>query len=283
MALATASAAAAQPSWRVQRPPPPLTNPQQASSRESGKTGAQGSELALTEKDDNKRAKLTRRGEFAADSSGPSGSRHRRHRRSKREGDAAKKITVKDAGLRIALQSMGKLLLQTRRDVSLLQGVLLDTIILTSDSHIETEMKLEMTAIQAEARKRRQNAELSGDNSQRALPIGPPCRSLAIAWLEGLLKEDIGSGNKAQVQEILTRWLGLEALEMDEAIQECKLNRPNEKTSTTKLVIAMPRGPDRATLLAAHRSVQGVRVLVGQAPPGYLEDEVSEWVEALSL
>ena len=87
--------------------------------------------------------------------------------------------------------------------------------------------------------------------------------------------------NKAQITELHTRWSKLEPEEMDDVVQECRFTR-GIKTDTTKLTLALPKGPDRGIILASLRSLAGVRVLVGQAPPGYLEEELSEFIEALS-
>ena len=90
---------------------------------------------------------------------------------------------------------------------------------------------------------------------------------------------DIGSGNQKATQEILERWKQLEAMEMDEAVQEMRFHRGKE---FTKLVFALPRGADRSAILASLRSIADVKVLAGQAPPNYNEEELSEWLETLT-
>ena len=63
----------------------------------------------------------------------------------------------------------------TWRDVALLQVVLLDTVLLPTESPIETQMHLEMADIQMETKKRRATLVLSGDSaSSRVEPVGPP-------------------------------------------------------------------------------------------------------------
>ena len=93
---------------------------------------------------------------------------------------------------------------------------------------------------------------------------------------------DIGSGHDRSIGEILQKWWCLEAVQTDDAIQECIFYRGNE-SPTTKKVIGLRRGFERAEILASLRALDGVRVMSGQAPPGFLEEEqLGTWLGILT-
>ena len=99
------------------------------------------------------------------------------------------------------LTLMAKLTLQNQQQMRLAMGILSDTVLLPLDTHIEKALTTEISLIQAEAAKRRQETTLAGNSSGRPAPIGPPARALALALCEGLLLMDLGSASGEAVQE----------------------------------------------------------------------------------
>ena len=89
------------------------------------------------------------------------------------------------------------------------------------------------------------------EQQRASVAILQPNRTLAL--LEALASMEVGSSHKAQTTELHARWRKLE-----------------------------PKGPDRAIILSSPRPLAGAQALVGQAPPGKLEEELSESTEALS-
>ena len=230
------------------------------------------------------RRRTNTQGEFKAD--GPQnsgrGKKGRRRRRTKPAQDAKpKKLTTNDNQLRQLLSLMLRLQLQTQQQVRMMQGILCDSIFMPRDSEIEVKNREEMAAIQAEAAKRR--AASAGDTSAPPLALGPPTRTLAMSLLEALLEMDIGSGNKAAIQELHAKWTAIgneDPTKIDEEIQLIRIS-PGEFAQRTRLTIAMPRGQDRTAILKALAAVKDFDIKVGGAPPGWLEEELMEWVDAL--
>ena len=207
----------------------------------------------------------------------PGPKKPRRRRRRTQPADKDKKLVIRDQGLRSLLAALTKMTLMNQQAIRLLQGLACDTILLPLDTAIKAKMNHEAKAIVAEAQRRR---DLGSGTDQRPEQLGPPTCSMAMALLEGLAETDCGSANVEAVKSILARWGQLEAEEMDEQIQHCRVHRGYNATSV-RLTSSMPRGPDRAAVLAALRGVKDVRVMCGQAPPGFLEEELQEWLDAI--
>ena len=127
------------------------------------------------------------------------------------------------------------------------------------------------------------SAEAQGGRSfswQFLNPVGPSLPRSRASMLRGALQD----GHRIrQPQEharpsgALDEARGLD-LEIDEAVFEMRFQRGKE---TTRLSFALARGPDRSTVLSALRSLANVKVLVGQAPPNYNEEELGEWLHQL--
>ena len=115
-------------------------------------------------------------------------------------------MTVRDPGLKTMVTLMAKLKFQSQQQLRMTMGILFGTVLFPHDTPIETAMKQERAAIQSEAARRREEANLFGDSSNRPLPLGPPARAPSLAFLEGLTLMDVGSGNQKTKQGRLERW-----------------------------------------------------------------------------
>ena len=264
----------AQPSWRIVPAPP-------ASSQGSGSDGALAlvpTEAGKQDSNKNTRQKVGRHGEFSA-ASAESGNRPRRRRRRTTAGEE-KKLTIKDPALKSLLSTMARLVLQSRQQTRLLMGIMVDTMLIPSPSPLETKLSAQQTAIAQEARRRRETATESGDGSH-PLPIGPPTRSMAIAFLEGLLEMDIGGGNKLAITAIGKRWAEMTDTEIDDAVQVCRFSKA-ASGEKLRLQLALPRGSERGAILTGVRAIAGSQVFSGQAPPDFLEEELADWTALLS-
>ena len=177
------------------------------------------------------------------------------------------------------LSVMARLLLQTRQQTRLLMGIMVDTMLVNLPSPLETQLAAQQNAISLEAQKRREQAK--EDGSGHPAPLGPPTRSLAIAFLEGLLKEDIGSANKTAITLIGKKWADMTEIEIDDAIQLCRFSKTHN-AEKVRIQLAMPRGTDRAAILTAIRAIAGTQVFSGQPPPDFLEEELADWIHMMA-
>lgn len=254
------------PTWRIapMEPPPPPAEKTQGSSKANS---AAASAAPL-----NTRAKLSEDGNFSA-KAGESAGRRRGRRRRTQPAAEEKKLGLEDPGLRSLLSTLFKSHLQTRQQVRLISGMMLDTLLLPGENLTEEKMQPQQHALTMEAKKRREAAT----DGTHPIPIGPPVRSLSLAFLEALIESDVSSGNKTALRQIHQRWETLEPHEIDDSVQACRFNR----TSADKLrvVIGMPRGPERVSILAAARALEGAVIFSGKAPPDFMEEELQDWLQ----
>ena len=275
-------ATAARASWR----PSIQTTPRQSTSLDDLMAGLRADEDEPQGEGDQctgARQRTNTQGEFRADGpqNGGRSKQRRRRRRTKPAPEAKqKKLATNDNQLKQLLSLMIRLQLQTQQQVRMMQGILCDTIFMPKDTLIETKNREEMTAILAEAARRRTS---NGDSSAPPLALGPPTRTMALSLLEALLEMDIGSGNKAAIQEIHARWTAManeDPAKLDEEVQLCRISR-GEFAQKTRLTLAMPRGADRTAVMRALGALRDFDIKVGAAPPGWLEEELMEWMDAI--
>ena len=112
-----------------------------------------------------------------------------------------------------------------------------------------------------------------------APPPGPPADAVFCGILEHVINEDIGAINKETIKQILADidTDGPSTFNLD--IHMCKLERCANPQST-KVLIAMNTYKDRKTVISALTNA-GFQHLRGPAPPGYLEEDLSEWAAAI--
>ena len=123
--------------------------------------------------------------------------------------------------------------------------------------------------------------------------LGSPTASLTVTFIEALAQCDIG----AKWKDILEKWLlkinGSSQGEMEEVLADIDREDIEQdvallclekcyKESDTKLIIAMRSWELRPAVLAAIRSEGKGVIHTGVAPPGWLEEELPCWVDALS-
>ena len=112
-----------------------------------------------------------------------------------------------------------------------------------------------------------------------APPPGPPADTVFCGILEQALHADIGATNREALTKILAdiERDGPTTFNLD--VHICKLERCANPQST-KVPIAMNTYKDRKTIIST-LSNAGFQHCRGPAPPGYLEEDLSEWAAAI--
>ncbi|CAK0799703.1 unnamed protein product, partial [Prorocentrum cordatum] len=105
--------------------------------------------------------------------------------------------------------------------------------------------------------------------------LGPPAPAVFCAMIEALANEEIGK----RLKDVLVALLA----EMEEApptyVRLCRLESCKQP-DMLKVVFALDRVDLEVQVMEAFRSM-GVVTTVGAAPSGYLEDEISAWIDVL--
>ena len=95
--------------------------------------------------------------------------------------------------------------------------------------------------------------------------------------METLISLEIGAKNRAEIQK-----LDMGDKEAVEAVvQICRVDKIKEREAS-RLTISMADGPIKQAVKAALLQV-GAECRTGPQPVGYMEDELSNWIRALSI
>ena len=94
--------------------------------------------------------------------------------------------------------------------------------------------------------------------------------------IESLTSLEIGAKNKAEILK-----LNMEDKDsVEEVVQICRVDKINEREAS-RLTISMSDGPIKQAVKSALLQV-GAECRTGPQPVGYMEDELSNWIRALS-
>ena len=192
----------------------------------------------------------------------------------------------KDKSLQSLLLSMLKLTLQNSQKNRMTMAATTDTVLADVDNSLVTAIKEEGVSFAAMvefARKRLEEDPTAPPMSS----VGAPTASTVIGFLEALAKADVGAVPRAAITAFLQEvqpesgdpTCSKEQLEQQFAF--LRLEKMHDEAKI-KIVIAMHGAPLRPMILAALRNM-GLDVRTGMAPPGWMEEELSTWVDALAL
>ena len=217
-----------------------------------------------------------------------------RRRRGGRRRTSAKDKTIKiaDSNLKELLSTMAKLLSQTAARTRTLWSILVQTVILSEDSQVVISMRAEGKAFAAnvaalrdklsESKKNKEDTEGAATAQAALRQVGPPAPHMAVAMLEGLVQMDIGRGPKSEVERYIEAWKTsavpkIELCRLENAYEEGKVKIAFSITDKdlNKVIVNAFQGWGSGT--------QDCYMPQGQAPPGYLEDELSDWIGALEI
>jgi len=187
-------------------------------------------------------------------------SRSARRERQKKE----KKIQVKDQGLRRLLINLLKQVLINQQQLREVMSVVLDTITMDSESKTIKDMQAESRAYAKAVR-------------EKGSATGPPTGTVFLALLESLAEQDVGQKNKGKLQEIV---VGIkdEPIGMD-MVRVCRWARAF-KEEKKKIILHIVQPEVRQVVLSSLEQLGGT-LHSGKAPAGYLEDDLSQWLELL--
>ena len=163
-----------------------------------------------------------------------------------------------------------------------------DTILMEIQHPIAQALRRELKTHQMEAERRRDLIANSTPDDPattitRALPpLGPPDLALFIALLEELAKQDVGELPKTKLIEAAKRANQAEQMELLDQVQQCKIF-PTANSEQSRISLMLPKGEMRSTILDALANLKEVKYMTGQARPGWLEEDLSLWVETLTL
>ena len=113
-----------------------------------------------------------------------------------------------------------------------------------------------------------------GDTNQHP---GSPTPTIFVAMIESLTSLEIGAKNKA---EILKLDMGDKDV-VEAVVQICRVDKIKEREAS-RLTISMVDGSIKQAVKAALLQV-GAECRTGPQPVGYMEDELSNWIRALSI
>jgi hypothetical protein len=212
--------------------------------------------------------------------------RRRRRRGGKRRTQAKeRKLSIKDAGLKELLGVMARLLAKTAATTRQMWSILVCTVIVPEDCLAVMAMKREGKAFAANAASLRAKVHDAAEGSataeaRKALQgVGPPAPSQMVALCEGLLQMDVGRAAKQRLQEQLVAW----AQAPPTMVDICRLETAYAK-GRIKVIWACTRDDSLSQLLkqaflAFGEGSEEVHVPTGAAPSGWLEDELSAWID----
>ena len=161
-----------------------------------------------------------------------------------------------------------------------------DTVLADVDNSLVTAIKEEGVSFAAMVEFTRKRLE-EDPTAPPMSSVGAPTASTVIGFLEALAKADVGAVPRAAITAFLhdvqpesgDPTCSKEQLEQQFAF--LRLEKMHDEAKI-KIVIAMHGAPLRPMILAALRNM-GLDVRTGMAPPGWMEEELSTWVDALAL
>ena len=206
------------------------------------------------------------------------GSRRRGGRRTKAKADDGqeRKLVTKDGNLKKLLVTIMKLTLQNTQQVKLIKSVVCMTFLIADGEQgnkVVQAMDVELKTWLAALKKWRETEE-EGDTNQHP---GSPTPTIFVAMIESLTSLEIGAKNKAEILK-----LNMEDKDLvEEAVQICRVDKIKEREAS-RLTISMVDGSIKQAVKAALLQV-GAECRTGPQPVGYMEDELSNWIRALSI
>ncbi|CAK0882744.1 unnamed protein product [Prorocentrum cordatum] len=272
--------------------------PQVAASSASSRTG--GAQSKPADSDSRKSQKDSKGTRLARGDAGLEGAaaKPKTRRGGRRRAEAKeRKLTTKDAGHKDLLLHLSMLASQLAQRSRAMWGITTRTAILEDKSPVIKATQQEGQDFAQVANQKRAEASRLKDQAKAAKDtdgaaarqfdqeadkmmeglrgLGPPAPAAFCTMIEALANEEIGK----RLKDVLVALLA----EMEEApptyVRLCRLESCKQP-DMLKVVFALDRVDLEAQVMEAFRSM-GVVTTVGAAPSGYLEDEISAWIDVL--
>ena len=186
---------------------------------------------------------------------------------------------VKDNGLKTLLTLLTKQTLQSQQQVRMLASTVMDVFIMKSEAAVVQALLKEAKCFAAEVEDYRRRK----DAGEEVKALGPPHPSAFMTLLETLVTADTGAANKEALKASLDRYGDCEdpAELINLEAQVCRAVAMPYDAANTRIMLAMRDFPARRQVVSAMAQL-GAEHKKGQAPPGYMEDQLQEWLDALA-
>mmetsp|Transcript_35005 Transcript_35005/g.99953 ORF Transcript_35005/g.99953 Transcript_35005/m.99953 type:complete len:264 (-) Transcript_35005:235-1026(-) len=213
--------------------------------------------------------------------------RVRRGRRRRNE-DKDRSIATKDKGLKELLTVMMKQLSIVSQQSRLLMATQCDKFLVSHSSKLIEAMQAEGTAFARMVDKMRERRDNGDERAAKQLEqLGPPTATVAMAFLAALNQQDVGGANRQAIKDFFAKAEPAEGVEpevtksmIEDWITVCRIESVYDENKRM-ITLAMRTFPLRQHIVSAMTMI-GHPPMRGVAPPGYLEEEVSAWIEAMN-
>ena len=185
---------------------------------------------------------------------------------------------MKDDNLKRLLGLMCKQLTNNTMRVRQLMALNVTTFLLPTDGAIVKALTEEGESFAQTARGIRQKKK----DGQEIASLGPPTLGLFLVLLQTLTALEIGGDNKKRILAVLGEYEKVEEAPEELAhIGMCRLESARDD-SLTKLLVGMGSYSHRA-LIVKSMAQAGFSATQGAAPEGWMEEELSEWIQELQI
>ena len=205
------------------------------------------------------------------------GGRRRRHQ----GGLDNKTLKTNDKALRSLLLTLIKMVCRLSQQTRQIMGAIADTFIIPTNSPIAKSLQNETANFAASVNDWRLLRDQTIETSDALpAPLGPPTDTLFYEFLTTLAAQDVGGANRETINQIVSQTDTDGPKVFNKDVHFIKLEKIREE-GKIKLVIVFTAWSHRSVILDSLAQLGAARK-VGAAPAGWLEDELSEWIDALS-
>ncbi|CAK0905019.1 unnamed protein product [Prorocentrum cordatum] len=208
-----------------------------------------------------------------------------------------RKLNTKDAGLREILLLLSMQVAQLTQKSRALWGIATRTILIEEKSSVvkaiqqeskdfsdhAANLRTQIGKYKEDAKKAsgsdagaEKEAATKAEEIQKELrTLGPPAPALFAALVESLATEEVGAVNRRALEAMKQEFV--EAPPTD--VRLCRLESCKDE-DMIKIVLALDDKAKEGVITASLHAM-GAQVTSGMAPSGYMEDEISAWIDAL--
>ncbi|CAK0855833.1 unnamed protein product, partial [Prorocentrum cordatum] len=109
--------------------------------------------------------------------------------------------------------------------------------------------------------------------------LGPPAATVFVYLLKALMELEVGAQNRKGLEQLLQRIEHFEPWDLVQMCHVCRLEKCYDE-GKIKIVLATPVAEVRKLLRQCMEQI-GATTTVGQAPAGYLEEELGAYVDMI--
>jgi len=200
-------------------------------------------------------------------------------RRGRRRGPKTdQKFASKNDGLKTVLALLAKQTLANAQQIRTISALTIDVSLGPKESPIVTALIDEQEIFAQAAEDNRKFKR--GDEEWKDL--GPPTASAFVALTDAPLSMDAGAVNKDNIKAAVDELTQQETpqLAIEQVVGLCRLAKTADP-ARSKLLLGIKMFKARASVVEALRQV-GFIHMRGAAPPGHMEEEIQDWLEALT-